>query len=149
MIRNTKNSNGFCLAFCLLLMLFVATSMAEEDKDKYLRLEIGKPGLKEKVLSIASDRLYDLFSSQEIEFSRMIENMMASRFVYVGETHNSLPMHDIQFQIIRALYEKDKDLAIGIEMMPITLQPVLNKWSLGILTEEEFIREALPIISGV
>ncbi len=123
--------------------------MAEEDKDKYLRLEIGKPGLKEKVLSIASDRLYDLFSSQEIEFSRMIENMMASRFVYVGETHNSLPMHDIQFQIIRALYEKDKDLAIGIEMMPITLQPVLNKWSLGILTEEEFIREALPIISGV
>lgn len=143
MTRNTKNSNGFCLSFFLLFMLFVTTSMAEEDKDRYLRLEIGKPGLKEKVLSIAPDRLYDLFNSQEIEFSRMIENMMASHFIYVGETHNSLPMHDIQLQIIRALYEKDKDLAIGIEMMPITLQPVLNKWSLGILTEEEFIREAL------
>ena len=91
--------------------------MAEEDEERYLRLKIGKSGLKGKVLSIAPDRLYDLSNGQDIEFSGMIENMMSSRFVYIGETHNSLPMHDIQLKIIQALYKKDKRLAIGLESL--------------------------------
>lgn len=143
MTRNTRNSKSFCLAFCLFILLFAAASMAEEDEDRYLRLKIGKSDLKGKVLSMEPDRLYDMSNGQEIEFSGMIENMMSSRFIYIGEAHNSLPMHDIQLKIIQALYKKDKRLAIGLEMIPVTLQHILNKWSLGLLTEEELIHDIL------
>jgi uncharacterized iron-regulated protein len=51
-------------------------------------------------------------------------------------------MHEVQLEVIRGLYELDKNISIGLEMFPVTDQEVLNKWSLGLLTETEFIREA-------
>jgi uncharacterized iron-regulated protein len=76
-----------------------------------------------------------------IGFDKMIRDMRSSRFVYVGETHNSLPMHEIQYQVIRALYAQDRDRAIGLEMLPVTAQETLNRWSSGLLTKDEFVRE--------
>jgi uncharacterized iron-regulated protein len=139
----TRRSKIFGIVFALLFAIFAATGTANEEKDRYLRLNIGNPELKDKTLSVSPDRLYSLSDGLELEFSRMIENMMSSRFIYVGESHSSLPMHDIQLKIIQALYEKDERLSIGLEMIPVTLQHVLNKWSLGILTEEEFIQDVL------
>jgi uncharacterized iron-regulated protein len=131
------------VVFCGLFAVFAVAGMTGEDKDRYLRLNIGTAELKDKILSVSPDRLYDMSTGQKIEFSRMIDQMMSSRFIYVGETHNSLSMHDVQLKIIQALYRKDRQLAIGLEMMPVTLQHVLDKWSLGILTEDEFIQDAL------
>jgi uncharacterized iron-regulated protein len=53
-----------------------------------------------------------------------------------------LANHDLQLRILQALSEKDANLALGLEMFPTASQEVLNKWSLGLLTEEEFLREA-------
>jgi uncharacterized iron-regulated protein len=139
----TKNDKRLRPVFCCLFLLFTAFGMAKEDKDRYLRLKIGKPELKEKIVSISPEKLSCLSSGQEVAFSRMIDDMMSSRFVYLGETHDSLAMHDIQLRIIQALYERDKNLAIGMEMIPVTFQNTLNKWSLGILKKEEFIHEVL------
>jgi len=71
----------------------------------------------------------------------MIQEMKGVALIHVGETHNSLPIHELQARIIRALYEQDHHLAIGLEMFPTTQQEPLSKWGLGILTEDEFIRE--------
>ena len=49
--------------------------------------------------------------------------------------------HDPRIQVIRALYVKDKHLAIGLEKVPALLQETLNKWTAGILTKDEFLRE--------
>jgi uncharacterized iron-regulated protein len=76
-----------------------------------------------------------------VGFDKMIQVLAAGRLIYVGETHNSLPMHEIQFQVIRALYARDRSLAIGMEMLPVTVQESLNKWSLGLFTRDEFIRQ--------
>lgn len=141
MTKNTRYNKFFCAAIFLFFAFFLATGVAGEEKDGYLRLGIGDPELKDKILSVSPNKLYSLSEGQVLEFSRMIENMMSSRFIYIGESHNSLPMHDIQLKIIEALYERDEGLAIGLEMIPITLQHVLNQWSLGILTKEEFIRD--------
>ena len=127
--------------FCGLVAIFTTAGMTDEDKDRYLRLNIGTPGLKDKVLSISQDRLYDMSSGQTVEFSRMIDSLIPSRFIYVGETHNSLPMHQIQAKIIESLYEQDRNLSVGLEMYPVTQQEALKKWSLGILSEKEFIRD--------
>ena len=76
-----------------------------------------------------------------VSFERMIREMMPVPFVYLGETHDSLPMHELQARVIRALFEQDSRLAVGLEMYPVTLQEPLTRWSRGLLSEDEFLRE--------
>ena len=117
-------------------------AQAPADKpDPTLTLKIGDPKLKDKVMDIGVGAILAGRTGQPVGFEKMIDEMMTARIVHVGETHNSLPMHEIQFQVIRALYAKDRHLAIGLEMVPVTLQEALNKWTAGLLTKEEFIRE--------
>lgn len=117
-------------------------AFGQDAADESLRLKIGDPRFKDRVLTVGPGELFSMVTGQTIPFSQMIQDMKGSPLVYVGETHNSLPMHDLQLRIIQALYEQDRNLAIGLEMFPVTCQDVLNKWSLGILTQDEFIREA-------
>lgn len=119
-----------------------APAPAPADKpDPTLTLKIGDPALKDKVMEIGPGDVLSGRTGRPVGFDRMIDEMMAARIVHVGETHNSMPMHEIELQVIRALYARDKNLAIGLEMVPVTLQEALNRWTAGILTREEFIRE--------
>ncbi len=131
-----------CLKFFLawILILTVGLTFADEE-DKTLLLKIGDGALKEKVMAIAPGKIYSAKKGEPIPFDLMIQEMAKIRLIYVGETHNSLPMHQIQARIIQALYEQDRNLSVGLEMYAVTQQEVLNKWSLGILSEDEFIRE--------
>lgn len=109
--------------------------------DPTLTLRIGDPQLKDKTMDLGVGALLAGRTGRPVGFDRMIDEMMSARIVHVGETHNSMPMHEIQFQVLRALYAKDRHLVVGLEMVPVTLQETLNKWTAGILTKEEFLRE--------
>jgi uncharacterized iron-regulated protein len=112
-----------------------------ETPDATLTLKIGDPALKGKVMDLGVGAILAGRTDRPVGFERMIDEMMAARIVHVGETHNSMPMHEIELQVIRALYERDHHLAIGLEMVPVTLQETLNKWTAGILSKEELLRE--------
>jgi len=115
---------------------------AQADKpDPTLTMKIGNPRLKDKIMEVGLGAIMSGGTGAAVGFDQMIRDMKSSRFVYVGETHNSLPMHEIQFQVLRALYAQDRDLAVGLEMLPVTAQETLNRWTSGILTKDEFIRE--------
>jgi len=131
--------SGLAFFFFFVSVLF---SLSQEGEDKTLLLPIGDKRFKEKTLDIFPDRIYSALEGKAIPFPEMIREMKESRFIYVGESHTSLPMHDIQLRIIQALHEQDRNLVLGLEMMPIFTQEILNRWSLGILSREEFIREA-------
>jgi len=126
----------------LLATLFSTLIFADETQDRTLRLKIGNPKLKNKTLEIVPGKIFSTQSGQVVSFGEMIKEMKDSRFIYVGETHDSLPMHDIQFKIAEALYQQDHKLAIGLEMFDVEWQKPLNKWSLGLLTQEEFLDDS-------
>jgi len=117
-----------------------ASSQAE-NPDPTLVLKIGNPKLKDKTMDVGLGTIMAADTATAIGLDQMIRDMRSSRFVHVGETHNSLPMHEIQDQVIRALYAQDRNLAIGLEMLPVTVQETLNRWSSGLLKKDEFIRE--------
>jgi uncharacterized iron-regulated protein len=118
-----------------------APAPAADKPDPTLTLKIGNPKLKDKTMEVGPGAILSAETGAAIDFERMIRDMMTSRIVHVGETHDSMPMHELQFQVIRALYARDKHLAVGLEMLPVTVQETLNKWTAGILTKDEFIRE--------
>lgn len=117
------------------------TSPPDRKPDPTLTLRLGNPRLSDKTMEVSAGTLMSAEKGERVGFDRMIREMDASRFIYVGETHNSMPMHDLQFEVLRAVYARDRHLAVGMEMLPVTVQETLNKWSAGLLTKEEFIRE--------
>ncbi|MFQ6037757.1 MAG: ChaN family lipoprotein, partial [Candidatus Aminicenantales bacterium] len=123
-------------------LIFSSLPALGEDDESVLRLRIGDQALKDKLIEVEPGKIVSAKSGSAISFERMVAEMARVRFVYLGETHDSLAMHRIQARIIRSLSEKDGPWAVGLEMFPVTRQEVLTKWSLGILEEEEFVREA-------
>ncbi len=131
------------MVLCLIGILSLGLS-AQEEQDEFttLRLKLGDPNLKNMTLEVRPDEIFSAVTGHPITFEEMIEEMADARIIHVGESHNSLPMHQIQARIIRSLYEQNPELTIGLEMFTPLRQEFLNKWSMGLLTEKEFIREA-------
>jgi len=61
-------------------------------------------------------------------FDKIIEELNQSKVIYVGETHTSLTDHRLQLRIIEALYAKDPNLVIGMEMFPTSKQAALDRY---------------------
>jgi len=116
-------------------------SILGKEEDTTLRLAIGDAKLKNKTIDLVSGEIYSARTGKPLPFSKMIREMETSPFVYIGESHDDMAMHGIQFRIIQALYEKNKNMSIGLEMFPAEIQPVLDKWSQGGLPKEQFLRE--------
>lgn len=114
----------------------------DQEPDPTLLLPLGSPETRGKTVTIEPGALVSARTGGVVSFKDAVLEMLDARLIYVGETHDSLPMHRIQARIIQALAEQDRNLAVGMEMFSRDRQIPLNKWSLGILTEEQFIAEA-------
>lgn len=128
-------------AISILLFTF-SMLFGQEEEDKILILKIGNKKFKDKVMDVSSGKIYSAKEGRSIPFQKMIKEMKDSDFIYVGETHTNLSMHEVQFKIIQALYKQDRNVFVGLEMFPVSFQDVLNKWSMAILSREKFIQES-------
>ncbi len=130
------------ISIVLSFILIASVLSGFEEEDKTLVLKLGDKKLRDKTMDVLAGKIYSAREGKVVPFYKMIMEMKDSVFIYVGETHNSLPMHDIQTEIIQALYEQDRNLSVGLEMFPVTCQEALNKWNAGILSQDEFIQES-------
>lgn len=72
----------------------------------------------------------------------VVEAVSGKKIVYVGEFHDRFAHHNIQLQIIKGLYERDKKIAIGMEMFQRPFQDILNKYISGEIDEREFLKDS-------
>jgi beta-lactamase class A len=131
---------SFLVAFVLLPAVALSQEKTEGE-DATLRLPIGDPKLKSKVVEVAAGEIVSARARRPLPFARMIGEMKDSRFIYVGESHDNMMMHDFQFKVVQGLFEQDPAVAIGLEMLPAECQPVLDKWTQGVLSKEDFLRQ--------
>ncbi len=61
--------------------------------------------------------------------------------VYLGELHDDPDVHTAQLSYIQALFERDPDLAIGMEMFQRPFQAVLDDYIAGDLSELELLEQ--------
>ncbi|MEW6377196.1 MAG: ChaN family lipoprotein [Thermodesulfobacteriota bacterium] len=90
---------------------------------------------------IGSEEILRLPEGDQISFVQLLDDLQMARVIFVGESHDRVEHHQIQVKIIQKLLEKGKDLAIAMEMFQKGQQPVLDRWSQGLLSEEEFLKE--------
>ena len=81
--------------------------------------------------------------AQLSDFDRLIDELSRHRVVYLGESHTSRSDHVLQKMIIEALYRKDSNLAIGMEMFPRSSGKTLNDYTLDRrIDEHTFIKQS-------
>ena len=68
---------------------------------------------------------------------KIIKTLTKSDIVYLGETHDSLEDHQAQLDIIKKLYQKQKKIAIALEMFQRPYQEFLDRYLAGEITETE------------
>jgi len=91
--------------------------------------------------ALGPEEIFQLPGGEKTSFGHLLEDFQRARIVFVGENHDQIEHHRIQARILQELSDKGKDLAVGMEMFKRSQQPILDRWSQGLLAEEEFLRE--------
>ncbi|MBU2530676.1 MAG: ChaN family lipoprotein [Elusimicrobia bacterium] len=93
-----------------------------------------------------NDQGYCLFkttSQKKISLKDLEKTIALSDVVYVGESHDQIKDHMAQLKALELLYlAKGKNIAVGFEMLNFTLQPILNDYAKGKISEDEFLEKA-------
>ncbi|HKJ23008.1 MAG TPA: ChaN family lipoprotein [Gammaproteobacteria bacterium] len=71
----------------------------------------------------------------------VLQRLSGTRVVLLGEHHDNPEHHRWQLQTLAALYGQHPNMVIGFEMFPRRVQPVLDRWVRGELTEKQFLKQ--------
>ena len=90
---------------------------------------------------IGEEAIFALPEGDKISFSQLMDDLNSTAIIFVGEAHDLLEHHHIQIRVIQGLLKNGKDVVVAMEMFERSQQPILDRWSQGLLTEEELLKE--------
>ena len=93
-------------------------------------------------LAPASWARTDGATPQAVEAGGLLTAMAGRAVVLLGEQHDDMDHHRWQLQTLATLHTLRPSMVIGFEMFPRRVQPALDRWVAGELTEAEFLQQA-------
>jgi len=85
------------------------------------------------------DRLVRVSDGKDISFGAMMQEVMRSDVIVIGEVHGVPQHHAKELEIIRALHESDTPFIIGMEMFRSESQKDLDSWTSGDMPVHQFV----------
>jgi len=76
---------------------------------------------------------------QTRSLAQIVDQIANSRVVFVGETHTRYDHHLVQLQILKQLYQKSPNVALGVEWFQQPFQIHLDDYIAGRITEQEML----------
>ncbi len=80
--------------------------------------------------------------ARPLDAGALLRRAAAAPAVLLGERHDSPEHHRWQLHTLAALHALNPNLAVGMEMFPRRVQPALDRWSAGLTSEAEFLKES-------
>jgi len=77
-----------------------------------------------------------------IDASALLDRVVVNSAVLLGERHDQAAHHRWQLDTLRALHQRRPELVLALEMFPRRVQPSLDAWVRGELSEEEFLQQS-------
>src|SRR5262245_39609716 len=74
--------------------------------------------------------------------SEVVEKLPSKKIVYAGEEHDKFSHHQVQLEILRALYRQNPKIAVGMEMFPKSAQKALDDYISGAIDERAFLKRS-------
>jgi uncharacterized iron-regulated protein len=85
------------------------------------------------------DRLVRVSDKKVISFDAMMQDVMKSDIIVIGEIHGSPQHHEKELEIIASLHESDVPFIIGMEMFRSENQKDLDSWTSGAMPLDRFV----------
>ena len=127
MILSAKNL--LALVSALLVLNGCASLETRQPQDFWSRLD-----------GIRQGDIIHTKTGKTASFQDFIGEVSKARIVYVGEVHTRQEDHEVQLRILEGLHAAGP-VVLAMEMFPREKQPVLDRFSRGELTEQEFLEE--------
>ena len=90
----------------------------------------------------ANYKIYDVNKQKIITIDDIISDMNKADVLFYGEDHNDSIGHYLEAEIFKKLCEKyPQRTALTLEMFPTDVQPVINEYLAGLISEKNFIKE--------
>lgn len=99
-----------------------------DSSERGIRLKTGK-----EVFGIEIPRI--------LSISDIIKKVSGRQIIYIGESHNRFEHHRAQIEVIRELYEANKNIAIGMEMFQKPFQQAIDDYIAGLINQELFLKK--------
>lgn len=90
---------------------------------------------------IGPEEIIRLPEGERILSGELLDDLHKAKVIFMGENHDQPEHHRNQLMVLRALLERGKEVVVAMEMFERSQQPILDRWSQGFLTEEEFLKE--------
>ena len=85
---------------------------------------------------------FDPATGQPLEADTALAELAGKRVVLLGESHDDAEHHLWQGQALAALASRRPETVVAFEMFPRRTQPVLDDWSDGKLSADEFLKQS-------
>ncbi len=77
-----------------------------------------------------------------VNIADIAEKVKDKKIVYVGEIHDKFEHHRAQYEVLRELYKRNKNIVIGMEMFQRPFQKALDDYISGAADEREFLKRS-------
>ncbi len=81
------------------------------------------------------------FRTQPLTQQQISQELVKANVVYLGETHNSPEDHKAQLEILQALHQQNRKIAIAMEMFQRPDQDILDQYLAGKITEAQLVEQ--------
>jgi uncharacterized iron-regulated protein len=89
-------------------------------------------------------RVYDSNENRYSDFESMLLELSRSDVVFVGEQHDDPATHRLERAILEGLARRRGNILVALEMFERDVQPSLDDYLAGRVSEEEFLHSARP-----
>jgi uncharacterized iron-regulated protein len=92
-------------------------------------------------MAFAESKILDVSSGKIIPFSEMIQGLQKANYIFLGDDITVNEHQIAQMAILKAIHEKNKKLAVGVEVFRSESQYVLDQWSTQDINKRRFVDE--------
>jgi uncharacterized iron-regulated protein len=99
-------------------------------------------GPREEAVRAPRETIISGNTGEKLTYPELLEHLVESKIVYIGESHTQREHHRIQLRILQDLADRLPGLRLGVEMIDKSYQPVLDEWiQNGSLDREWFLEK--------
>ena len=95
-------------------------------------------------LVVPAVRVYDMRAARWTDFDEMTRAAAKADMVFLGEQHDDPVTHSVELAVLRAIGAQRGRVVLSLEMFERDVQPLLDRYLSGAITESEFLAGARP-----
>jgi uncharacterized iron-regulated protein len=79
--------------------------------------------------------------TQQPSQQQILQELVKAKVVYLGESHDRIEDHKAQLEILQALHQQNRKIAVAMEMFQRPFQDVLDQYLAGKITEAQLLEQ--------